>query len=73
MLQRTRLHLPVKEWYDAPREEALIEKSKLVAREIILSKNNDAIAKWLYRRYEYRAKVMKTLKRKLVNCRCLAS
>ena len=41
----------------------LIEKSKLEARELILKKNNDAIAKWLDRRYEARAKIMKALKR----------
>ena len=53
----------VNTWYDAPREEILIEKSKLEARELILKKNNDAIAKWLDRRYEARAKIMKALKR----------
>ena len=47
-------------WYDVPRAEALIDRSKLVDREIILSRNNDAIAKWLDRRYEDRAKAMKT-------------
>ena len=49
MLQRTRLHLHVKECHDAPRKEVLIDKSKLAARAIILSTNNDAIAKWLDR------------------------
>ena len=39
-------------------------KSKLKDREIILSKNNDAIAKWLDRRYEDRTKMMKTLKQR---------
>ena len=56
-LQRDRLQLKVKEWYNAPRAEALIDKSKLKGRAIILSKNNDAIAKWLDRQYEDRAKI----------------
>ena len=47
----------------APREETLIDRSKLVARELILRKTNNAIAKWLDRRSEDRAKIMKTLKR----------
>ena len=46
----------VKEWYDAPRKVALIVRSKLPDREINLSKNDDAIAKWLDRQYEDRAK-----------------
>ena len=54
----------MKNWYDAPRDETLIDKSKLKDREIILSRNNDAIAKWLDRRYEDRAKLIETLKRK---------
>ena len=33
-------------------------------RAIILSRNNDAIAKWLDRRYEDRAKAMKTLSKR---------
>ena len=44
-------------WYDAPIKEVLIDKSKLAAHAIIMSKNNDAIALWLDRRYEDRAKV----------------
>ena len=50
-------------WYDAPREETLIDKSKLEARELILKKINDTIAKWLDCRYEDHAKLMKALKR----------
>ena len=61
-LQRTRLIQHVNMWYDAPREQILIDKSKIEAREQII-KNNDAIAKWLDRRYEARAKIMKALKR----------
>ena len=53
----------MKEWYNAPREETLIDRSKLAARELILRKTNDAIAKWLDRRSEDRAKIMKTLQR----------
>ena len=53
----------MKNWYEAPSDETLIDKSKLKDREIILSRNNDAIAKWLDRRYEARAKIMKALKR----------
>ena len=48
-------------WYDVPRDETLIDISKLGGRAIILSKNNDAIAKWLDRRYEDRARAMKTI------------
>ena len=54
----------VKEWYDAPRKEALIDRSKLPERELILRKNNDAIVKWLDRGYEDREKVMETLKQR---------
>ena len=46
-LQRTRLHQHVNTWYDAPREETLIGKSKLADRELILRKTNNAISKWL--------------------------
>ena len=49
--------------YPAIREETLIDKSKLADRELFLRKTNDAIAKWLDRRYEDLAKNMKTLKR----------
>ena len=52
----------MKEWYDAPRDEALIDKSKLSNREIIMSRNNNAIVKWLDSQYEDHANVMKTLK-----------
>ena len=62
MLQQTRLHQHVNMWYTAPREDSLIDKSKLADRETILSKNNDAIVKWLNRQYEDRAKIMNTLK-----------
>ena len=50
-------------WYDAPREERIIDKSKLEPRERILKRNNDAIAKWLDRRHANHAKLMKSLKR----------
>ena len=50
-------------WYDVPRDETLIDISKLGGRAIILSKNNDAIAKWLDRRYDDRAKFIETFKR----------
>ena len=30
-------------WYDAPKEEVLIDRSKLKERAIILNKNNDAM------------------------------
>ena len=40
----------------------MIDKLKLEARELILRKTKNAIAKWLDRRYEYYAKLMKTLK-----------
>ena len=59
-LQQIRLRQHVNTWYTAPREEALIDKSKLPARELILRKINDAIAKWLDCRSEDRAKIMKT-------------
>ena len=49
-------------WYEAPREERIIDKSKLEPRERILKKNN-AIAKWLDRQYADCAKMMKALKR----------
>ena len=64
MLQRTQLHQHVNTWYNAAREEAMIDKSKLAAHATILSKTNDAIAKWLDRQYEDCSKIMKTLKRK---------
>ena len=56
----------VNTWYTAPREETLIDKLKLAAPELLLRKTNDAIAKWLDRRSEDRAKLMKTLKRTTV-------
>ena len=62
-LQQTRLHQHVNNWYNAPREEILIDTSKLAAHELFMRKTNDAIAKWLDRRYEARAKTMKALKR----------
>ncbi len=52
-------------WYDAPREERILAKSKLEPREQILKKNNDAIAKWLDRRYADRAKQLKSITSKL--------
>ena len=63
MLQRTWLYQHVNTWYDASRKEALINKSKFPVGEIVLSKNNDAIAKWLDRRYDDRAKFIETFKR----------
>ena len=62
-LQRVRLIQLVNNWYDAPREEIIIDKSKLEPRERILKRNNDAIAKWLDRRYADCAKLMKSFKR----------
>ena len=62
-LQRERLFQHVNYWYDAPREQRLIDKSKLEPRERILTKNNDAIAKWLDQRYADRTKLKKALNR----------
>ena len=56
--------LNVNEWYYAPIDETIIVKSKLKDHAIILSKNNDAIVKWLNCQYEDCAKIMNTLKRK---------
>ena len=64
-LQHHRLQLHVKNWYNTPRDETLIDRSKLLNDcEIILSRNNDAIAKWLDRRYEDREQMLETFKRK---------
>ena len=63
-LQRERLFQHVHNWYDAPREERILAKSKLEPREQILKKNNDAIAKWLDRRYTDRAKQLKSINNK---------
>ena len=60
-LQSHRLQLHVNNWCGAIRAEVLIDRSKLEERAIILSRNNDAIAKWLDRRYEDRAKSMKAI------------
>ena len=60
-LLRHRLQLYVNNWYDAPRTEALIDRFKLADRQIVLSKNKGAIAKWLDRQFEDRAKAMKTI------------
>ena len=60
-IQRHRLQLHVNNWYDAPRTEALIDRFKLADRQIVLSKNKGAIAKWLDRQFEDRAKAMKTI------------
>ena len=62
-LQRTRLIQHVNMWYEAPRKEILVDKSKLAPRKQILKKNNDAMAKRPVRRCETRAKIMKALKR----------
>ena len=52
-------------WYDASIAEVLIDsRSKLEERPIILSKNNDAIAKWIDCRYKDRAKAMKAIARR---------
>ena len=48
-LQHHQLQLYMNNWYNAPRAEVLIDRSKLGGREIILSKNNDTIVKWLDR------------------------
>ena len=61
-LQQTRLYQHVNNWYDAPREEILIDKSKLATCGLSMRKTNDAIAKWLDRQSEDHAKLMKTLK-----------
>ena len=62
-LQRNRLHLQVNIWYNAPREEVMIDRSMLSECAIILRKNNySPIAKWidwLNCRYEDRAEAMK--------------
>ena len=66
-LQRHRLHLQMNIWYDAPGEEVLIDSSKLKERPIILiSKNNDPIAKWLDCRYKDRAITAKAITRRTI-------
>ena len=60
-LQRHQLQLQVNIRYDAPRKEVLIDRSKLKERPIILTKNNDAIAKWLGCRYDDRAEAVKAM------------
>ena len=62
-LQRERLFQHVNYWYDAPREQRLIDKTKLEPRERILTRNNDAIAKWLDQRHADRTKLKKALNR----------
>ena len=56
---RLKLHENI--WYDAPRSEVLIDRSKLEDRVIILSKINDTLAKWLDIRHADRAKTMKAI------------
>ena len=51
-------------WYDAPREEVLIDRSKLKECAIILNKNNDEITKWLDCRYVVRGNAMKAIARR---------
>ena len=63
-LQRERLFQHVHNWYDAPREERILAKSKLEPRDFFLKKNNNVIAKWLDRRYADRAKQLKSINNK---------
>ena len=49
----------MKIWYDAPRADVLIDRSKkLEGRAITLSRNNGATAKWFDGRYDNRTKTM---------------
>ena len=59
--QHHRLKPHVNTLYDASKAEVLIGRSKWEDREIMLKRNNDAIAKWLDRQYEDHAKAMKSI------------